>query len=68
MLRAYSKTDGKEVGAIYMPAQRSGTPMTYALDGRQYIVVAVSGGTYSGEYISLALPESERTTTQQGQR
>ncbi len=33
--------------------------MTYSIDGRQYIVVAVSGGNYTGEYISLALPQSE---------
>jgi quinoprotein glucose dehydrogenase len=55
MLRAYDKTNGREVGAVYMPAQQSGTPMTYALDGRQYIVVAVSGGTYSGEYLAFTL-------------
>jgi quinoprotein glucose dehydrogenase len=55
MLRAYDKTNGREVGAIYMPAQQSGTPMTYALDGKQYIVVAVSGGTYSGEYLAFTL-------------
>ena len=55
MLRAYDKTDGKEIGAVYMPAPQSGTPMTYALDGKQYIVVAVSGGTYSGEYIAFTL-------------
>jgi len=55
MLRAYAKTDGKEIGAVYMPAPQSGTPMTYALDGRQYIVVAVSGGTYSGEYLAFSL-------------
>jgi quinoprotein glucose dehydrogenase len=55
MLRAYDKVDGKEVGAVYMPAQQSGTPMTYALGGKQYIVVAVSGGTYSGEYLAFTL-------------
>jgi quinoprotein glucose dehydrogenase len=55
MLRAYDKTNGKEVGAVFMPAQQSGTPMTYSLNGRQYIVVAVSGGNYSGEYIAFAL-------------
>jgi quinoprotein glucose dehydrogenase len=55
MLRAYDKTNGREVGALYMPAQQSGTPMTYALNGKQYIVVAVSGGTYSGEYLAFAL-------------
>ena len=28
------------------------------LDGRQYIVVAVSGGPYSGEYIAFTLPSA----------
>jgi quinoprotein glucose dehydrogenase len=56
MLRAYDKTNGKEVGAVYMPAQQSGTLMTYALNGRQFIVVPVSGGNYSGEYLAFALP------------
>ncbi len=56
MLRAYDKRTGKEVGAIYMPAPQSGSPMTYLLRGKQYIVVAVSGGPYSGEYIAYALP------------
>jgi glucose dehydrogenase len=56
MLRAYDKTTGKEVGAVWMPAQQSGSPMTYMVDGKQYIVVAVSGGNYSGEYIAFALP------------
>jgi quinoprotein glucose dehydrogenase len=59
MLRAYDKATGKEVGAIHMPAQQSGSPMTYMLNGKQYIVVAVSGGPYSGEYIAFALPDDE---------
>jgi len=56
MLRAYDKATGKEVGAILMPAAQSGSPMTYSVNGRQYIVVAVSGGNYSGEYIAYRLP------------
>jgi quinoprotein glucose dehydrogenase len=56
MLRAYDKVNGKEVGAVYMPAAQSGSPMTYMVDGKQYIVVAVSGGNYSGEYIAYRLP------------
>ena len=56
MLRAYDKATGAEVGSVLLPAPVSGSPMTYSLDGRQYIVVAVSGGPYSGEYISLRLP------------
>lgn len=58
MLRAYDKANGKEVGAILMPAPQSGSPMTYVVDGKQYIVVAVSGGAYSGEYIAYSLPET----------
>ena len=60
MLRAYDKATGKEVGAVWMPAPQSGTPMTYMLNGRQYIVVAISGGAYSGEYLAFALPPEER--------
>jgi quinoprotein glucose dehydrogenase len=56
MLRAYDKATGKEVGAVYMPAPQSGSPMTYMVNGKQYIVVAVSGGPYSGEYIAFRVP------------
>jgi len=56
MLRAYDKVNGKEVGAVWMPAAQSGSPMTYMVDGKQYIIVAVSGGAYTGEYIAYALP------------
>jgi quinoprotein glucose dehydrogenase len=59
MLRAYNKTTGAQVGAVYLPAPQSGSPMTYRFNGKQYIVVAVSGGAYSGEYISFALPATE---------
>ena len=48
MLRAYDKATGKEVGAVYMPAPQSGSPMTYMLNGQQYIVLAISGAGYSG--------------------
>jgi len=58
MLRAYDKSNGREVGAVWMPAPQSGSPMTYMVDGKQYVVVAISGGAYSGEYLSFALPEA----------
>jgi quinoprotein glucose dehydrogenase len=67
MLRAYDKQTGKEVGAVYMPAAQSGSPMTYMLDGKQYIVVAVSGGNYSGEYIAYTLPSTALRPTNQQQ-
>jgi quinoprotein glucose dehydrogenase len=56
MLRAYDKTTGAQVGEVPMPAIQSGSPMTYSVDGKQYILVAVSGGAYSGEYIAYTLP------------
>ncbi|PYS53309.1 MAG: hypothetical protein DMG13_13265 [Acidobacteria bacterium] len=60
MLRAYDKKTGQEVGAVWMPAPQSGSPMTYMVDGKQYIVVAVSGGAYSGEYLAFSVPEDAR--------
>jgi hypothetical protein len=39
----------------------AGAPKRIANDiyvgGKQYVVVAVSGGNYSGEYIAYALPD-----------
>jgi quinoprotein glucose dehydrogenase len=58
MLRAYDKATGKEVGAVYMPAPQTGSPMTYLVNGRQHIVVAVSGAGYSGEFIAFRLPRA----------
>jgi len=56
MLRAYDQNNGQQVGEVWMPAPQSGSPMTYSYDGKQYIMVAVSGGNYSGDYLSFALP------------
>ena len=64
MLRAYDKKSGQQVGEVWMPAQQSGSPMTYSVNGKQYIVVAVSGGAYSGEYLAFALPDSPTLTSQ----
>jgi quinoprotein glucose dehydrogenase len=59
MLRAYDKATGKQVGAVFLPAPQSGSPMTYMVNGKQYIVVAISGGAYSGEYVAFALPSAD---------
>jgi quinoprotein glucose dehydrogenase len=64
MLRAYDKTTGKEVGTVFLPAPQSGSPMTYSADGKQYIIVAISGGNYSGEYVAFALPGNTRQSSQ----
>jgi quinoprotein glucose dehydrogenase len=56
MLRAYDKDTGTEVGAVYMPAPQEGSPMTYMVDGRQYLVVAISGAGFPGELIAFRAP------------
>ena len=67
MLRAYDKLTGRNVAEVWMPAGQTGSPMTYMVDGKQYIIVAVGGGNYVGEYIAFALPDSEMANDQPGQ-
>jgi len=61
MLRAYDKATGKEVGAVPMPSGQTGTPMTYTLNGKQYIVVAVANGGFPAELVAFKLPDEEQT-------
>ena len=60
-LHAFDKSTGKQVGAVSLPAPQTGSPMTYMVNGKQYLVVAVSGATYSGEYIAFTLPSDNDT-------
>jgi quinoprotein glucose dehydrogenase len=39
-----------------MPAPQTGSPMTYMLDGKQYIVLAISGAGFGAELIAYRLP------------
>src|SRR5262249_20376400 len=57
MLRAYEKTTGKEVGAVYMPAPQSGSRRTYGLVATESVVVAGSGASNSGELLAFRLPD-----------
>src|SRR5580704_7376062 len=57
MLRAYDKSSGKEQGAVYMPTGQTGTPMTYMLNGKQYIVLAIAAANYPGELVAFRLPD-----------
>ena len=56
LLRAYDKATGQEADALYMPAPQTGSPMTYMLSGKQYNLVAISGGIYTGELVAFRLP------------
>jgi quinoprotein glucose dehydrogenase len=52
MLYAYDKATGKEVGNIFMPAPQTGSPMTYMLNGKQYLVLSISGAGFPAEIIA----------------
>jgi quinoprotein glucose dehydrogenase len=55
---AYDKGNGKELASVDLPGAASGTPMTYLLDGRQYIALTVQGATREAypQLIALTIP------------
>ncbi len=55
MFRAYDKRDGKVIWEAKMPTLVTGGPMTYVLNGRQYIVLAVSKRGEPAELVALTL-------------
>ena len=61
MLRAYDKQTGEASRRGLMPAGQTGSPMTYMVDGRQFIVVAIGGAGAQAEYLAFALPERSET-------
>jgi quinoprotein glucose dehydrogenase len=62
MLRAYDKATGREVGAVPLPAGQTGTPMTYTLNGKQYLVLAIAAAGFPAELIAFKLPDEDRKT------
>ena len=58
-LVALDKRSGDEIASVDLPGGAIGTPMTYMVDGTQYIALTV-GGSPVPELIALALPESDR--------
>jgi len=60
-LRAFDTETGQLLWQDELPAGGQATPMTYAVDGKQYVVIAAGGhgklGTTLGDYVvSYALP------------
>ena len=55
-LRAYDKATGKELAALALPQPQTGTPMTYAIGGWQYIVLCIANSADRGsEMVALRL-------------
>ena len=55
-LCAYDKATGKVVGEVALPRNATGAPMTYMLNGKQFIVVPTGGANLPAELIALCLP------------
>ncbi len=57
MFRAYDKATGEVIWEMELPGGTSGAPMTYMINGRQYIIATVGWDDMAGELVALALPE-----------
>jgi quinoprotein glucose dehydrogenase len=60
-LRAFDSSSGEEVWKFELPASGQATPMTYSVNGRQYLVIAAGGhgklGTKQGDFVvAFTLP------------
>lgn len=62
-LRAFDSGTGKELWKARLPVGSQGGPMTYAVNGKQYIVVTAGGARQSpdrGDYvIAYTLPDAK---------
>jgi len=63
-LRAFDVSNGKQLWQARLPAGGQATPMTYEVDGKQYVVIVAGGhgsfGTKMGDYvIAYALPDKK---------
>jgi quinoprotein glucose dehydrogenase len=54
--RAYDKVTGERIAEIDLGSGTSGGPITYMLNGKQYIVIALGWHDRSSELVALALP------------
>jgi quinoprotein glucose dehydrogenase len=60
MMRALNKRTGAKIWEMKLPANETGIPMTYMLNGRQYIAVAIGAADFPAEMITLTLPPPGR--------
>ena len=54
--RAWDKQTGEVIWETELEAGTSGAPMTYMIDGKQHLLVAIGDQDVHGQYIVFALP------------
>lgn len=60
--RAFDKSTGELLWEESLPFSGNATPVTYEVDGRQYVAIAAGGGkdprsASGGVYVAFALPK-----------
>ena len=58
VFRAHDKRTGEILASIALPASQTGSPSTYRVAGRQFIVMMISDGQSPAELVALALPDA----------
>ena len=63
--RAFDKATGKLLWETTLPFSGNATPITYAVNGRQFVAIAAGGGKdpksgSGGVYVAFALPEDSK--------
>jgi quinoprotein glucose dehydrogenase len=59
MFRAHDKASGEILAEFELPAKQTGLPMTYAIDGIQYIVVPIGDTGHPGELVALRVKQGD---------
>jgi quinoprotein glucose dehydrogenase len=67
--RAFDKSTGELLWETTLPFSGNATPITYELNGKQYVVIAAGGGKdvrspSGGVYVAFALPDKNKSGDQ----
>lgn len=54
-LRVYDKRTGADLAEFILPANATGSPMTYVTNGMQFIVIATGGSNLPAELVAFSL-------------
>ncbi len=71
--RAFDTLTGEKLWEAQLPSSGMATPMTYEVDGKQYVVIAAGGHLFmysqniANQLVAFALPDTEGTAENQSQ-